>query len=423
MRFPRLTLILALSAASLAAQSASKPRHSTARIPELNYVPDLTIDLPKFGIARAGFFTVNHRGSMVVAADRYMGVLSAFDSLGNKLPWSMKIGRGNDSEIGWIFRAGWVGRGDSMWIDDGLYQQLAVVDGNGKVVSSFERPSWVRPFWRDRRKYPLFSSMSWEAIYPDGTMLVLPFRPRALFDTPEYDRSMQYLVRVNSDGKILRTVARVPISDARVSLRDGMQRSYADIPFYAPTFWRTSDDGERVAVLTPLTTASDSGAFRLTMLNENGDTVFSRRYVTEASRVPTSVVEAKLAEMKPFGRYSAQWISDTVRKLIPVFESRVLGITIGVDHSVWVWVRSDKPQTRAMVIDPRGDVVGMATFPPNRRSSQVSVDHVWQIQRNQPRKGGPTLAVVRLKRLPATTAPRARTATASASPRPARPPR
>lgn len=382
---------------------------------QLQYAPDLTIDLAKGGMRGVDQMIVNKRGKMVVVHAVYPRELIAFDSLGRKNKWPLQIGRRSaKSDISVINNTGWVG--DSMWIADTGFDQLAVIDSSGRLVRSIERPSWVRPFWRDRRKYPLFRGLNWQALYPDGTMLVIPLSPRALFDSPVYDRSKMHLLRVNADGKILRTVARVPAGETRLQLRDGMERTQIGVPFFAKTSWKVSEDGQRIAIVRPLTTASDSGAFRVTTLNANGDTLFSRRYSVETRRVPTDEVEKTLATVKPFGRYSAEWIRDTLRKQVPVFESRVLNVGIGVDHSIWVWLRSPIQETRAFVIDANGDPVGTVAFPPPWKLGALSVDRVWTTQRIGSLRN-PMFNIVRLQRVTATAARPSRSASASASPR------
>jgi hypothetical protein len=258
--------------------------------------------------------------------------------------------------------------------------------------------------------------MDWEALYPDGTMLVLPARPRALFDTPGFDRSKSYLMRVNADGKILRVVTQVPAIDTRLQLVDGTQRKAFGHPFLRRTVWKVSADGERIAIAEPLTTANDSGAFRVTMLNAAGDTVFSRRYVVETTRNPPEAIEAALAGIQAFGRHSADWIRDTLRKEIPVFASRVLGVTVGVDHSAWVSLRSTVPEHRLFVIDARGEPVGTVGFPPNWRPGGYSLDRIWTTERVGPARNFRSSSVIRLKRVTPTTARPARSAPASGWP-------
>jgi len=389
-----------------------------AQLRELKYEPELVIDLKADGVIMAGPLTVNHRGRMVIQTEPYTGKLIAIDSLGNKQPWDIAIG-GNrrqreEADIGYRGKSGWVG--DSLWIGDDMFGQVVLIDGNGKIVKSIERPSWIRPFWRDRHKYPVFRRMGWEALYPDGTMLVEPSNPRALFDTPGFDRSKTYLMRVNADGKILRVITQVPAFDTRLRLVDGTRRKAFGHPFLTRNVWKVSADGERIAIAEPLKTANDSGAFLVTMLNADGDTVFTRRYVVETTRNSPEAIATALAGIESFGRHSAEWIRDTVRKDIPVFASRVIGIDVGIDHSVWVRLRSPVPETRLFVIDARGNPVGTVAFPPSWRPGGYSLDRIWTTERIGPSRNFKSSSVIRLKRATTTAARPARNASTSASP-------
>lgn len=393
-----------------------------AQARQLTYAPELTVDLAKQGVRGVNGLSVSTSGRMVVAVGQWVGELVAFDSLGQKLPWKTPIGRGAGAEIGWVSRTGWVG--DSLWIMDNGFEQVVILDGQGRVLRSIERPAWVRPAWSDRRKYPLFSSMSMEALYPDGTMLVVPTRPRALFDTPQYDRDVVHLLRVDQDGKILRAIARAPASHGRLELRDGTTRHVIAVPIFSRTTWTVSTDGKRIALVTPPATLSDSGLLRVTMLNENGDTVFSRRYPTPSAHVTRARADTLVSRFQAFGKYSAQWIRDTVRALMPEVESRVINVMVGLDHSTWVWLRSDNAEKTALVIDARGAVAGFATFPPSGKLAVYSVDRIWTLERVGTARGiDQQFNLVRSRLQPATAARPTRSARASASPAPLRPPR
>jgi hypothetical protein len=238
-----------------------------------------------------------------------------------------------------------------------------------------------------------------------------------IFETPEFDRSKTHLVRVDRDGRILKTIARVPPGDNRMTLRDGMERTVVGVPFFARPFFQVSGDGARIVVLQPLTSASDSGAFMLTSLDANGDTLFSRRFVVDARRVPDGEVQTALAAIKPFGRYTAEWIRDTVRKQIPAFQSRVLGMTTGVDHSVWIWLQPDVPGRQALVIDSTGTAVGTARFPISWNIGALAVDRLWMWEREGPINRPTKISLTRLRRVQTTAARPARSATGGASSR------
>jgi hypothetical protein len=124
---------------------------------------------------------------------------------------------------------------------------------------------------------------------------------------------------------------------------------------------------------------------------------------------------------KPFGRYSVEFIRDTVRKLIPGWEPRILNVLMGVDYSTWIWLRSDKPEHNALVIGPTGDVAGEAKFPPSSKLAVYSVDHIWTMEPfGRPQAG--QFNIVRSK-LVATGARPARTASTAGSRGTSTPPR
>jgi hypothetical protein len=385
-----------------------------AQVPELRYSTDLALDAVKHNIPRFAPVAVNTRRNEIVVLGR--GGVLAFDSVGTKKKWNVSIGymRGG-SDIITVTKAGWVG--DSLWIaDDGL-KQLVVLDRDGNLLKSIEPFTWIRPQWKDRRRFPLFAGMSWEALYPDGSSLVVPRNRRVIFETPQFDRSKTHLVRVDRDGKILKTIVRIPSAENRLTLHNGMERTVVGIPFFAPPRFDVSTDGQRITVLQPLITATDSGAFMLTSLDANGDTVFSKRFVVDAKRVPEDAVKQALAAIKPFGRYTAEWIRDTVGKQIPAFESRVLGLSSGVDHSVWIWVQHDQPGRRALVIDSTGTVAGMVHVPVVWAVAALGIDRLWMWQREGPINRPVGIRLTRLKRDEVTAARPARTATSAASSR------
>lgn len=377
---------------------------------EFRFVPDLKIDISKESLRQgAGLLAVSPSGRIVFLPEFYRGTFRVFDSTGAEQPFDLTIGRSRGNEIGWVQRVGWLG--DSMWVADQAFDQLVVVGPSGRVIRSLERPSWVRPRWRDRRRYPLFSAMEWESLSPDGTMLVRPSRPRMIFDTPQYDRSSQYLVRTDRDGIILSTVARIPLDEGLLRLRDGTERRELRVDFLARPLWKTSSGGQRIAVVTQ--SRADSGVFHVTMLSAAGDTVFSRGYRAAARRVSPEQRDAALGRVQPFGAFSADALRDSLRKLMPAFHPPAHGLSMGVDGSVWVWVRApDAPpqEWTAMIIDPAGTLVGQARLPRSYRSAEVSTSHVWLISRGERNAA----AIERLRRAPATAAPPSRSARTAA---------
>jgi hypothetical protein len=388
-----------------------------AQAKRLTYARDTSFNLVAMGVRRVSTVLVRKDGYMVVAPEYFYGEALAFDSAGKKQPWSVTFGRGSDSEIGWAQQWGWAG--DSVWVVDRMYEQVALLGSDGKIAQSVGFPSWVRPSWGDRRQYPLFSTMAWHAMYSDGSLLVEPSQVRRLFDTPAYDPDQKLLVRIDRDGKILHTVARIPAMDGRLTLRTGAERKVVNIPFHGRSHWKVSSDGERVAVVTPLT--SDSGAFRVTMLNSMGDTVYSRRYTVDARRVPTATADSFAANVAAFGRYTKEQMRDTVRKLMAEWGSPVMGVQVGVDHSAWVSFRTPTTATvdaEWMVIDAKGDVVGTTVLLRQFKVIAATVDRIWTVEHDRAKQAS---LVVRYARSAKAVRP-TRSASASASLPPSRRP-
>jgi hypothetical protein len=340
---------------------------------------DTSLDLKKAGFPRTSQVLINRDGRILIATEYFGGEIASFDSALKKLPWKVQTGRkpeGGMSDVVYVNQWGFVG--DSVWLLDPYYKHIAYIGTDGSVAKSIGFPSWVRPFWKDRRKYPLFANMAWQAAYPDATLLVEPSLPRRILDTPGYDADQRMLVRVDGDGRVVKLVARMPAMDGRVTLRSGTERTTVNVPNFPKAYWKVSTDGRRVAVVTPI--ASDSGAFRVDVMDENGDTVFTKRYAVDAARMPATRVDSLVAPQKGFGRYSVEQVRDTVRKLIPAFYTPLVGVDIGLDYSVWVSVR--RPTTKiehtdVLVLDPKGEPVGITTVLRNAKIMGRSLDRLW----------------------------------------------
>lgn len=363
----------------IAAAVLGAATQADAQSRRLIYVRDTAFEVGQ-GIRQPIAALIGRDGRMVVAPQYSVGEAMQLDSTGKPLKWRLPIGF--RAEVSWVNGWGWCG--DSLWIADTGFGQVAMIGADAKISSSVPFPTWIRPFWKDRRRYPLFSRKTWYAMYGDGTLLVEPSMSRRLLDTPGYDPDQKLLVRVDRDGRILRTVARMPVMDGRMQLRSGTERRWVSVPHYARSFWKAAADGERVAVVSPM--PADSGAFRVTVVNGQGDTVYSRRYAVEGWRVPRAIVDSFMKTVQPFGRYSADQVRDTIAKQIPAFSSPVTGVLVGIDHSVWVSIRvprADPKEARWFVIDSAGDPAGIATFPRGSRWAEVSLNRLWVVENDR----------------------------------------
>lgn len=390
-----LTLLLLALPASLAAQHA---------VPRLYLAPDLAIDAQQIkaaGGGSIGTLSVGPDGRMMVTPKNGLGEIYAFDAGGKSLNWHIPVGDRN-GEIGWINRVGLVG--NALWLSDYGYGQVVLIDVKGHVSRATENPSWLHPRWAERRKYPLFAAMDAMALYPDSSMLVLPLRPRSVLDTPEFDRSRTHLLRISAGGTIQRTVAKYDPDEGRLTFKgDGRSEHTTHVPFFARSYRIISADGRRIAIVAPGTTEADSGTFRVTMLNENGDTVYSRRYPQPAVRLNKASVDSVLSQTRGIFGIPAEQVRSKLATRVPTFRSFLTDAFVGTDHSTWIVLRSALDTARArdaLVLDDRGDPLATVRMPDGITPMVVDRAHLWGVDRA-------TNALVRLKLQP-TPAPAAR---------------
>lgn len=357
-------------------------------VPTMYLGPDLLIPALQINKAGSGGSTgalqVAPDGRILVFPKNFVGDIRFFDSLGKTLPVKTPIGD-RDGDIGWWERSGWMG--STFWIGDMRFRQVALLDQHARVAKTIPNPSWVHPHWADRRKYPLFASLSVLAVYPDSTMLVRPQKPRTLLDTPGFNKQQTHLLRIDKDGAIVKDVAAFDDELNRLVLQ-GISRSehVMTIPFFGQKFWQVSSDGKRIVFVTPGRTVADSGTFRVTALNENGDTVFTRTFASPAVRVNKKSVDSVLAAVKSFGDNSAEQIRAKLSKQIPEFQSFVTGLHAGIDHSTWIILRplSDTAKARtALVLDERGEPIANVVMPELVQPSIVDRAHLWGVDRSK----------------------------------------
>jgi hypothetical protein len=344
--------MLALPAVALG-QAAPKLKSP----PTLTIVEELRVTLPETRAQRGSAILVGADGRMI-SVPQWGGDMVAFDSAGKPLPGKQTIGGPTDPEIRYAEKFGWVGK--MMWVYDPGSSQIALVDPHLKVTKSLEIPSWIRPSWADRRKYPVFARMNPLALYADGSWLVTPANPKSLVDTPDFDKTMTYLVRIAESGAIQRTVARVPW------FPNAPRGGRPDLPIKQPSprnfaFWTASADGTRILIAVPSTTTGDSNHV-VTVISEKGDTIYSR----------------------------SMFFSD------PVAAARV-----GRDGSAWLQLRSRTGDRSWLALDPSGHQRGIVTFENNAFIHDADGSRIWTTEKN-----GPTQALVRYR---VTTAPPPRT--------------
>jgi hypothetical protein len=419
--FLRSIALFSLAAATAGAQAT--PR-------QLALVPDRQIEvkLPNANV-RDMLLAIGPKGQIAVTARNGWGGISVFDSTGKPYPWRVKTGRSDSSEIGFPLRMSWVGQSDTMWVADASFDgQIVLIDGAGKVFKSLENPTWIHPTWAERRKFPVFGRMQLLAVNSDQTMLIVPSRPKSLLDTPGYDRSRMQVLRATWDGGIRSSVAMLPPDNRAIQFRAKGCNYTLQIPFGRTAAWDVSLDGSRVAMITMSGGTADSGAVHLTVLNERSDTVFARDLPLPVQRVDQASLDKFLGTVNTCGQLTAEQMRDSARSRFAKFTANVSGVMVGRDQSTWVLLRNPMVPTerRALILDPKGEVVGIVTLKHNENPLAVGRDYYWSFEQGKPNTPS-TLVRFRVDatgkaNTASTAAPPPRTAPASTSPKRSKPP-
>jgi len=356
--------------------------------------PPLTVDPPELRIEahtlglqlRQGVIGVGPAGQIVVAPQ--YGEMVGFDSTGKPSGLKVPTGWQRDLEIRLVNRIGWLTGAhwgaNTMWVADPGYQQVMLLDKNGALTKSLEAPSWVRPSLADRRKFPIFARVDPLALYPDGSWLVVPSRERSLLATPEYDKKFSYLMRIEEGGKMRQTLARVPRNEILLEIKSGRETRTLPIPYYPRTYWDAINDGTRIAVVTPHFAGRDSATFRVTVIDERGDTVFAKGYPFTPQPIPAAAVDSVRQRTRMrVGTMTAEEVGKLLTDRMPPFYPPVLGIHVGRDRTIWVELKPASPDAREwLVLDRKGEVIGVATLPKGVALLEADRAHVWGFERS-----------------------------------------
>ncbi len=378
---------LTMGVASHADAQRSTPSRGTApRVPQLTAVADLRLTAIELGLQGNAFGRAARLGispdGRIVLTPQY-GALIDLDSTGHRLTWKIQIG-GRDAEIYSVDRLGWIG--DTMWVVDGGYRQIALVNRAGKVVKSLEHPSWVRPAWADRRTFPVFARVRPLALYADRSWLVIPSEERSLLDTPGYDKSFDYILRISEGGSILHTIARLPHDQDRIEITSGSGKRTLMLPVLRQMVWNVSADAHRVAVVTTNARGRDSATYRVTAIGDKGDTIFSRLYpYTPVMLTPAGADSVRAPNMGRVGSLSEEVVRARIAERVPVSYPPVTAVVAGRDNTLWLQLRpTGKPASVKLederpwiVLDATGEPIGTLALPGDVVIGEADRLHAW----------------------------------------------
>jgi len=300
-----------------------------------------------------------------------------FDSTGKRL-WSKgwrndgadKNSRADRPEVGEVTAVGWDANGT--WVSDAAWQQIALLDQYGNVTKSIELPDWVRPSFANRKTFPVFDGFRVYARYPDGSMLVVPRGDAAsLAGSTSYDRDFNYLLKVNEDGIIQRTIVKYPSNTLRRKTSDGKDFSFQN-PFNQSAV-RVSPDGMRTVLFRVDTSDAKMDTVVLRALNDRGDTVWTQKFAYPVLRYNDTQIDS-------IGR--ARWGNDTDyrerrTKEMPRRAGAVQEFVMDIDKSIWLTLRGNGSARPVVGFDPSGKPIGKFLLPHRRVVRAANNGGLW----------------------------------------------
>ena len=382
-----LSVPLVLSAVTMyAGRPAAIHAQPIKGAPKLTLTEELRVDPRKMGFDALNYLVVAPDGRIVLAPSTNVrqSAVKAYDSTMTKELWRLDIGRGDAFELRFADRIGWTGT--QMWIADRGYDHVVLVDDKGKVTKSIENPEFARPPIRERDKYPVYGGMSPLARFADGSMLIRPFADEGFFDTPNFDASATHILHISRDGIILKTVATYP-PEGYAEFKQGNRTMQIGVPFQSRTFWTPSLTGTRLLFATAVAAGKDSAMIRVTVLNERGDTVVSRRHPFTTIPIPQRVRDSAMARVSagqagvPLAEVRAE-----VAKLMPRVYPTLSAAVLGNDGTIWLGLRAapgDTVNAHWLMLNPQGDIVGTTTTHRTVSIVAATATHVWTVERQR----------------------------------------
>jgi hypothetical protein len=351
------------------AASASFEQSAVLATRQLRLVREVSIDGNTHNLVAVSWILVGSRGRLAVAQQQDRAVV-LFDSTGRP---DGRVGRMGDGpgEFRSVTSAGFVG--DSLWVHDLLGRRTTLFSPDLRVIRTVESDGTL-------------------AMFPNGTWLARARRTQSA-SAPQVDTGGLVINHISTSGAVVRVVARItPFPERSLSATGEGMTMMLTVPHLAPSLFKTSSRGSRMAALTTVYSGADANTIRLVVLSINGDTVFARNYPFQAERIPAAAADEAAARAisnmtKALGgRSSAMPASfrDELRRRVPPVYPPYSDMLVGDDGVVWIALHrtaSDAPRPQ-MLIDARGNDIGRITLPANTTPLVVSATHMWGVERD-----------------------------------------
>ncbi len=310
---------------------------------------------------------------------------SAGDAIGT-------IGRrgGGPGEFDTPKTIGW--RGDSLWVfDSSLSSRISFFDESGTYLGALTPALDIGT-----------AEQAADGIFPprpagllgDGT--VHGVTPAFSRDVSEGRLTSIAHVRMKPDGSTIDTILTIPVGpEAVLGIARGGGTLFSTQPFRDGVLSTLTSNGRAFLILErPSSRSGDQGEFRLTRIELDGDTAYSRSYPYEPTPLPTDTVESYISALaerlqgsvgQRSGMATAKWVG-LIREAVytPEFYPPVSQLVAGRDGTIWL-ARSPATEssTEWLVLDKDGKPIGTVEIPGAMTLMVADRSMIWGIERDE----------------------------------------
>ena len=330
---------------------------------EWELVEDLRLDANVEDFSLVGQLYVGPRNEIIVPEPQDHR-LRLYDSTGTLV--AMIGGRGSGpGEFQHVGVGFWAA--DTLVVWDGRLGRVTLLL-NGNLVRT-EVVQLFRPFWGTGADSTFFAFIP-EAVNHEGAMMGL-----AYLGVSGRRESTRVVVRVGHEGEPNVLALPPQYNDERWSVTvSGVTNS---VPFAFRSRTTFASDGSRFLFVTA-DQSRRHGTYDLTMLRSTGDTIFSRSYAYDGEMIPDSALDRAIAAMTSESGRDRR-ARELARERAPAVYAPIGNVTIGLDGTVWVELRSEDRDrgTPVVVLSEAGDSIGSLRLPMRTKIRQASMTHVW----------------------------------------------
>lgn len=285
------------------------------------------------------------------------------------------IGRkgGGPGEFTGLGSIGFVG--DTLYTTDFQLRRITLFSADGSMISTIG----AEPQEAVRTDSVFFRS-SPQVLLRDGSALGSASYASHLVASGQITRAPVY--RLTRTGRVLETVAWVPVGTAQGSMQSGTTQMFFTQPISDAPLTIFSPAVARVYVIERAARQGTS-SFRVTAVNAAGDTLWSRSYPYRPLPLSRSTTDSILnISARRFSGGRGGFTADQVRKAvyIPDHQVTVTRALAAADGSLWLRREEFAGKLTWTVIGPDGGIAGALPLAPNVRPMTVIGDQVWGVE-------------------------------------------